>query len=289
MGPLEGVRYARAIARGVRRGHVFPREGRLPPRPAPGGTRRGTRPWNALNELDRVEVTEHVVPVPGLAREVRVLHLTDVHVRGVEPRLERLAAFLRGLRPDLLVLTGDVVTRGWTEEAASLFLSALPEAPLGRWGVIGNWEYWGGAPPERWAPILEGHDVGFLRDVSVDLGALQIVGTDDVLAGSPDVEAAFRGTDASRPILALTHSPAIFPALARPGVRVVLAGHTHAGQVRLPFVGPFFLPRGTGGYACGWYERDGTWLFVNRGVGWSMAPLRLGAPPEIAWVRLVPG
>ena len=90
------------------------------------------------------------------------------------------------------------------------------------------------------------------------------------------------------PALLLTHSPGIFPMLARPPVRVVLAGHTHGGQVRIPLLGPFFLPRGSGAYPWGWYEMEGVHLFVSRGIGWSVAPLRWRCPPEIARIRMVP-
>jgi predicted MPP superfamily phosphohydrolase len=69
---------------------------------------------------------------------------------------------------------------------------------------------------------------------------------------------------------------------------VVLAGHTHGGQVVLPGLGSFFLPRGSGAYPRGWYTLGGSHLFVSRGLGWSVAPLRVRCPPEIALVRLEP-
>ncbi len=68
----------------------------------------------------------------------------------------------------------------------------------------------------------------------------------------------------------------------------MLSGHSHGGQFRLPGVGALFVPRATGAYVAGWYEQDGTHLFVNRGIGWSIAPLRLWCPPELAEIQLVP-
>ncbi len=286
MSPLAAYRYARGIARGVRRGEVFPAAGRVAPVAAPGGSRVVSSVGGM--GMDVIEQTEHVVPVVGLERPVRIVQLSDVHIRGIEPRLERLCAVLRTLTPDLVVLTGDVVTRGWTREAADLFLSALPPAPLGRFAIMGNWEYWGGAPPETWRWVVEKHGIPLLVNASVDLGVVQLVGTDDLLAGEPDVAGSFAGVDPARPTVVLTHSPGLFPQLARPGVAVVLAGHTHGGQVRLPAIGPFFLPRASGVYPWAWYEQDGTWMFVSRGLGWSVAPVRWRCPPEIAWVELVP-
>ncbi|MFZ5476095.1 MAG: metallophosphoesterase [Myxococcota bacterium] len=285
---LRAFRYVRGVSRGVRRGDTFPPAGRVPARPAPGGS-TSTRVGRGVNELDVIELTEHVVPVPGLAREVRVLQLSDVHLRGHDARAARLGEVVAGQRPDLVALTGDIVTRGYTTEAVDRLLAALPDAPLGKWSVMGNWEYWGGAPRDVWEGLVTRHGITLLHDRSVDVGPLQLVGTDDALAGDPDVDAAFADVRPGKPALVLTHSPGIFPKVARSPARVVLAGHTHGGQVRIPLLGPFFLPRGSGPYPWGWYEHDGVWMFVSRGVGWSVAPLRWRAPPEVATIRLVPG
>lgn len=135
----DAYRYARGLWRSVRRGELFPPSARLPARPAPGGSR-------VVARHGAIEETEHCVPVAGLDRPLRVLQVSDVHVRGRDAALEALCAVLRGLRPDLVVLTGDVLTRGWTREAAGLFLDALPPAPLGRFAIMGNWEAWAARP-----------------------------------------------------------------------------------------------------------------------------------------------
>jgi len=281
----EAIRYVQGITRGVRRGQMFPPEGRVRAESAPGGS-SVTPSRRSFNELGHWEITEHHVPVEGLDRSLRVLQLSDVHLRGREPWVDALADTVSEMRPDLLALTGDIVTRGFTEEAVDRLLGALPPAPLGRWAIMGNWEYWGGAPLDAWRARLDRHGIGLLNNRAVDLGPIQLLGTDDWLAGRPDLAATFANVTPNKPALALTHSPILFDRLARPPVRVVLSGHTHGGQVRVPFAGPFFLPRGSGAYPWGWYERDGVWLFVNRGIGWSVAPLRWRAPPEIAWITL---
>lgn len=284
-----GFRYVRGVSRGVRRGAMFPPEGRVPPQPAPGGsTATPVRRWR-LDERFDFQTTTHRVPVAGLARPVRILHLSDVHLRGPEPWVDALCERLAGLEPDLTVLTGDVVTRGFDAGVAGRFLDAVPRGQLGSYAVIGNWEVWGGAPRSFWEGFVGERGIPLLHDRSVDLGPITLVGTDDALAGQPDLEAAFRDVHPDKPAVVLSHSPILFPQLTRAPVKVVLSGHTHGGQVRLPVLGPFFLPRGSGEYPWGWYERDGAWLFVHRGLGWSIAPVRWGAPPEIAWIELVPG
>lgn len=285
---VKALRYVHRVSRGVRRGDTFPPSGRVPARDAPGGTTR-TLHRHGRAELDTIEISEHVVPIVGLTRTIEILHLTDVHLRGRDEWVDRLASLVSAQRPDLVALTGDVVTRGWTHEAVDHFLGALPDAPLGKWAVMGNWEYWGGAPQETWEPVLNKHGVTLLNNRVVRLDGMDLVGTDDLLAGSPDLDAVFAAVRKDVPALLLTHSPGIFPLLAKPPVRLVLAGHTHGGQVRIPVVGPFFLPRGSGAYPWGWYQMEGVHLFVSRGLGWSVAPLRWRCPPEIARIRMVPG
>lgn len=282
-----GYYFLKGVMRAIRRGHLFPAAGREAAQAAPGGSRVERR-LPGRRELDRYEETVHGFPMKGLERPIRVLHLSDIHLREVDEPLERLAELLRPLRPDLLVLTGDVLTRGWKDKAVDLLLSSLPPAPLGRYAVMGNWEYWGGAPEAFWQATLQRHGVELLHNRSKDLGPLQLVGTDDWLSGIPDLPHAFSKVNPERPTMVLSHSPQIFPALLRPGVQVVLSGHTHGGQVRFPLVGPFFLPKGSGAYPWGWYEKEGVWMFVNRGLGWSLAPVRWRAPPEIAWIELTP-
>ena len=289
MNPATAYRYLRGIARGVRRGATFPAESRVAAVAAPGGSRVLSSTAGGANQLTAWEVVEHTCPIAGLREPLTVLQLSDVHVRGVDAALDSLCAVMAPLRPDLVVLTGDVVTRGGSRAAADQLLSATPAAPLGRHAIIGNWEYWAQATPPTWRYVLGRHDIPLLLDSSADLGPLQLVGTDDALAGTPDLAKAFADVDPKRPSLVLTHSPSLFDQLARPGVPLVLAGHTHGGQVVIPKLGSFFLPRGSGAYPWGWYRRDPSWLFVSRGLGWSVAPVRFGCAPELALLRLVPG
>ena len=259
---------------------------------APGGSQH-TRIRAALRlrlaqEHRWFQVTEHDVPLPGLTRPLSILHLTDVHLRERDDALTELCRQLRGLHPDLVLITGDVVTRGWQQDAVDTFLGALPPAPLGRFAVMGNWEYWSKAKPERWGPILAGHGVRLLREEVCDLGPISLAGTDDHWAGTPEPERLLAQLPPDKPAVVMTHSPDIVPRLIHPQIGLVLAGHSHGGQVRLPGLGAVWTPRGTGAYIGGWYQDGGRSLFVSRGLGWSVAPVRLFCPPELAWIRLSP-
>lgn len=285
-----GLRYVRGVSRGVARGHIFPPEGRVEPALAPGGSEDPALALGPLARLRREGGTFtaplHRFPLAGLEAPLEILHLTDVHLRGDDAWLGALVEAMAGLRPDLLCITGDVVAREWRPEAVHRFLAALPPARLGRYAIMGNWEYWAKATPERWRATLAEHGVRLLLEEWVDLGPLVLAGTDDALAGAPQPGRVVEALPAGRPTVVLTHSPALFPTLARPGVDLVLAGHSHAGQVRLPALGSLWVPRGTGPYVSGWYRQGSSWLYVGRGVGWSIAPVRMWCPPELARIKL---
>jgi uncharacterized protein len=287
-----GLRFARSLSRGLRRGDAFPAAGRIAVAQAPGGSSE-LPPQGSLLERLRSERTwfgtsSHAVPVAGLPGPIDLLHLTDVHLKGVEAWQEPLCSALRAERPDLVLLTGDIVTRGWTTEAVQRFLAALPDAPLGRYAIMGNWEYWADALPDSWRLLLGQHGVELLVDEWRDLGPLVLAGTDDQLAGSPDPVALRHALPCGRPTVVMTHSPALFPELVAPDVALVLAGHSHAGQVRLPGLGAAWVPMGTGPFVAGWYQQEDTWLYVSRGLGCSIAPVRLYCPPELVRIRLEP-
>ncbi len=285
------LRFAWGLSKGIQRGDLFPAAGRWRPPAAPGGSTeafQGRRPWRrARDEAGWFSESHHQVDIPGLGAPLTLLHLTDVHLRGEGPWLDALCAALQALEPaDLIVLTGDLVTRGWTPAAVGRFLGALPPARLGRFAVMGNWEHWSGAAPGPWRRQLDENGVRLLINEEVDLGAFRLFGTDDALAGQPELPPSRPGDP--RPRVVLTHSPAFFDRLAGPDADLALAGHSHAGQVRLPGLGAAWVPMGTGPYVGGWYARAGSQLYVGRGIGWSIAPLRMWCAPELARIGLDP-
>jgi len=285
------IRYLRSLSKGIARGALFPAAGRGQPGTAPLGSHRPSRHGGllrrALSEALWFDEATHRLPVTGLSEPLEILHLTDVHLAGQAPWVDRLRGALQTLRPpDLLVITGDLVTRGWTPAAVDRFLGALPEARLGRFAILGNWEHWSGATGDGWRHLLAQHGVELLVNAAADVGPLRVVGTDDHLAGTADVAHLLAGD--GRPTVVLTHSPAYFPEVVHPEVALVLAGHSHAGQWRLPGLGVPWVPKGTGEYVAGWYRKDRTWLHVSPGLGWSIAPVRLWCPPELSRIQLLP-
>jgi uncharacterized protein len=238
-----------------------------------------------------LEMTSHTVTAP-VAEPLRIVHLSDLHTAGIGFRERRMFDRLAAASPDIIVVTGDVLTTGRRRDVSPAEQRAVQEvlsklqAPLGVFAVPGNWEYWRGLQDPT--PLFAGAGVRLLRNDAVEIRrGLWIVGVDDACAGRTDVEAAFAGVPADATVIALMHSPSPFPRVAA-RAPLVLAGHSHGGQVRLPFLGALWLPPETGPFVQGWYTSGSSRLYVSRGVGTSIFRLRFLCRPEIAVIDVRP-
>ena len=261
------------------------------PKQAPNGTTEIPVQGNILKRLrhekDWFRISRHRLSLTDISSPISILHITDVHLRLHDQWLENLIVSMSGLKPDIVALTGDIVAPGWTEEALSTFMSALPQARIGKFAAIGNWDIWACDQPEQWSSIYAEYGVKLLINEWEMVDEWCIAGVDDLLAGKPEVEELIESLPQS-PTIALNHCPALFRQLAQDPVRLVLSGHAHGGQVRLPIIGPLWTPKGSGKTIAGWQKKNQSHLFVSRGVGWSVAPLRLLCPPELAWIDIEP-
>lgn len=228
---------------------------------------------------------------PGGAAPVTVALLSDIHVGSAttDPRrLARIVALVNAQRPDLVVLTGDLVsghTRADAVHARELAgLSGL-RAPLGVAAVLGNHDHWTRAEAVRLA--LRQAGVTVLRNAAVRRGPLALGGLDDWVTGHADLYTAAKAMRAAggAPVL-LSHSPDTAPEVKR---GLILAGHTHCGQVLLPWWGPLVeVSRYGARYRCGLVREGARTVVITAGTGTSVAPFRLGAPPDIWLLRLGP-
>lgn len=229
----------------------------------------------------RIEVTAQDVPL-GLKKPLRMMVLADLHTREFG-RLERgILLAVASTKPDLIVIVGDCFTRG--DHASSKKLLSSLRAPLGVWAVRGNWERWNPVPDEKkffkrtGTRLLVNSNALVREDVA-------LVGFDDPWTGVPSVDMAEKGLRLEPVRVALFHSPVFFEHVAG-RYPLCLAGHTHGGQVRLPLIGPLWLPGSCGDYVSGWYTQNGSRLFVTRGLGTSILPIRFLCRPEIAILTL---
>ena len=226
---------------------------------------------------------------------LRALLISDLHVAGPDmppSRLARIIAQMNALRPDLVLIAGDLVsdkkwsTRTYSMDEAIAPLGGLRPA-LGTFAVLGNHDHWRDAGQARAA--LRAAGIRVLDNAAARAGPLAIGGLDDAFTGRDDVAATLSAIDRAGgvPIL-LSHSPDPFPQVPR-RVALMVAGHTHCGQIRLPFVGALSTMSEHGDrYACGRIDEGGRTLFVTAGLGTSLMPLRLGARPDMWLITLGP-
>lgn len=222
---------------------------------------------------------------------MRIAQLTDIH-HGPTVSLgfvQHAVEMTRRLEPDLIALTGDFVYHG-TEFIAPCFraLGTL-RAPLGVFGVLGNHDHRGDPWFTRQCMVREG--IADLTNASrwVRRGrqALCIAGVADLWEDEPNLDQALAQVPAKAPVLLLAHNPDYAEELTDRRVGLMLSGHTHGGQVNLPLFGPPVLPSRFGQKYASGLVRDG-WkqVFVSRGVGTIIPPVRFRCRPEIALITL---
>ncbi|MEQ1686995.1 MAG: metallophosphoesterase [Sphingopyxis sp.] len=252
--------------------------------------------WNATRDPIIRTAAIEVADWPEGAPPIKLLLISDIHVAGPDMPPERLVHLVRqfnGLRPDLVLIGGDLVserrasTHHYTPEEIVAPLGGL-RVRLGTVVALGNHDHW--FDPARLTAELRRHDIVVLANDAVRRGPLIIGGVDDDYSGHDDLAATYTAMDAlgSGPHILVTHSPDIVPDLPQP-VSAVFAGHTHCGQIRLPLIGAVsYVSRYGDRFACGDMTDHGQRLFVGAGLGTSIVPLRYGAPPD-AWLVTMHG
>jgi uncharacterized protein len=233
--------------------------------------------------------------MPGLRSPVKVLLVSDIHVAGPDMPPERLARIveqINGLRPDFVLIAGDLVsdksvaTRTYSLTEAVAPLAAL-KPRLGSFAVLGNHDIWRDAEDAEKALAAAG--IRLLDNGAAAAGPLAIGGLNDAFTDHDDLAATLA---ALKPMpgakLLLSHSPDPFPRVPA-DVTLMLAGHTHCGQIVLPLIGAIATFSDYGDrYACGLVREGKKTLIVGAGLGTSLLPLRIGAVPDLWLVELRP-
>ena len=236
--------------------------------------------YACLIEPRWLEVTRHEVAAP-VARPLTIAHLSDLHTQGLGPLERRVIAVLERERPDVIVLTGDYLPTGGRGQGALEVLRRL-HAPLGVWAVKGNHD---GSEEVR---LVRDGGVRMLVNEAVQLrDEVWLVGLDNAVAGSPDADAALAGLPEGAFAIALFHFPTALPTVSAQ-VQLALAGHTHGGQIRIPGLTRLWLPPGSGKFAQGWHQENRCQMYVSRGLGTSLLPVRFRCRPELALLTLTP-
>ncbi len=242
--------------------------------------------YSTFVEPDWIDVSRHDLRSEPSGAPLRIVLLSDLHLTALGSRESAIAAAVDTLRPDLVVVSGDAIDRADAVPLLERFLAMLGATP--KVAVLGNWEYWSGADRESIRRVYAASGTTLLVDAwtTLRLGGrtLHVGGADDHTAGTPRLPAPPASAEPSTSLI-VQHSPGWFDepdGLAAAGsARLCLSGHTHGGQITF-FGHPVWTPPGSGRFEAGWYETPGCRLYVSRGLGTSLVPVRFGSRPEIA-------
>lgn len=243
----------------------------------------------------KAKIFTEQVPIKALPPQfegLRIVQISDLHVGPTIKKdwVRRVVEQVMDLNPDLIAFTGDLVDGSvdYLSDDVSPLVDLV--APLGKFFVTGNHEYYSGV--DHWLPVIEG--LGFVclmnehQVIERDGAQLTIAGVTDLTAYQivPDQasnpEAALAGAPAETPKILLAHQPGSIFDAQRLGVDLQLSGHTHGGQI-IPFN---YVAAKAHPYIAGMHNHNGTWIYVNRGTGYWGPPMRLGVPPEITLLEL---
>jgi predicted MPP superfamily phosphohydrolase len=216
----------------------------------------------------------------------RIVHFTDVHHKGDRAYLQSVVTKINALSPDFVCFTGDLIeeTRHLAE---ALELFAGIKSPV--YGVPGNHDYWSRAPFDGIAKCLAGTGGAWLLDQQQVTGDGKFCISGATCLKWQPTYAGATGSSRQTPIQAnpatrnilLMHYPSWAKKLGGQKFDLVLAGHSHGGQVWLPLYGPVYVPFGVDEYARGLFDTDAGPLYVNPGIGWFPVPIRFNCRPEI--------
>ncbi len=247
------------------------------------------------NQIGVERVTIPLARLPGAFDGMTIAQLSDLHY-GPYVSHEHLAQSIRmtnALKPDLIVLTGDLVNKSWKYIQPCAELLRELQAPYGVFAVLGNHDYWVG-DLDMILRALRQNGVQLLRNQAAPLtrgrSTFYLVGLDDLWQDLTDLSRALSAVPHNACKVVLMHEPDYADVCAQAEVDLQLSGHSHGGQVRLPFLGPLVLPRFGEKYPMG-LARAGnfTQVYTTRGIGLLPPPIRFNCPPEITFLTLTTG
>lgn len=246
-------------------------------------------------DLSHIELTNHTIKIKGLDpvfKGYRIVQISDFHLGtwfSVE-HLKKIIKVVNGLNPNLIAITGDLISNKAEKIAPDLVITLQELQPNDAVvAVLGNHDHWTDADLIR--EVLMQSNVIDLSNkvypVERNGAILYFAGVDDFLSGHDDLFQVLSQIKDGHPAILLAHEPD-FIEVSAPCRRfaIQLSGHSHGGQIIFPFIGSLYLPPYGRKYPSGIYHVDGTILYTNRGLGTSWLGVRLNCPPEITLFTL---
>jgi uncharacterized protein len=245
---------------------------------------------HAINEANSLSLEHLDIQLKRLPKKLdglKVVHLSDIHhspIVGLD-HIQRTVKIANRLKPDIVFLTGDYVSHETEYIAPVAAALGKLKAKLGVFACLGNHDHWTDA--EVVTHLLRGEGITVLinegRRIETRRGSFWLCGVDDYMVGKTDVEAALLGSYPDEMKIMLAHNPIIFRDACRLGVDLTLSGHTHGGQIRVRNTENKIIPRRR---KAGLHKRGDSQVYITRGIGTVVVPMRYQCPPEISLLEL---
>lgn len=234
--------------------------------------------------------------IPASFDGIKMVLFSDTHL-GFNYSVQQftdLLSLINEEAPDIILFTGDLMDAPNKYKEIGKITQLLKElrAPLGKYSIYGNHDH-GGYGTEIIKMIMKEADFELLINRHKKLynkmnEYIYISGLDDGLLGKPDPQKTLQGIESTVYSILLSHQPDLVDTIQNYSVDLQLSGHSHGGQIQLPFYGPIFTPIGATKYIEGLYQVGSTELYVNRGIGTTRMPFRFLCPPELTIFTLKP-
>ncbi len=238
-------------------------------------------------ETNFIEWTEHDLS-ESESNKIKVVHLTDLHLHSIKFVHKSIAERINKELPDVIFITGDSIERNKNLPVLEDFLNLI-DIKIPKIAILGNKESSGRVDLQKLEDIYVNHNGILLINEAYLFRTknreINIIGLDDLVHGHPDFEKSIEDIDKSLPTIVLNHCPAYREQIDLVSVeqvikpKLILSGHTHGGQITF-FGKPFFTPYGSGSYVKGWYNNEISQMYVSKGVGTTIYPIRFGARAE---------
>ncbi|MBA3770386.1 MAG: metallophosphoesterase [Blastocatellia bacterium] len=235
--------------------------------------------------LERVDI--EIKRLPSKLDGFKIVHLSDTHhspLTGLD-HIERAVKIANRLKPDIFLLTGDYVSHHREFIAPVAATLGKLKAKYGIYACLGNHDHWTDAALVT--DLFRGEGINVLINEGLRIetrrGSFWLAGVDDYMVGKTDVPAALLGSYPDEMKILLAHNPLIFRDAARAGIDLTLSGHTHGGQIRVRNTENNIIPRRR---KAGLHRRGNSQIYITRGIGTVVVPMRYHCPPEISLLEL---
>lgn len=234
-----------------------------------------------------LEISRQKAVCAGISRPLRIVALSDLHDPCPYVYVPDLIKTINSENPDLFIMAGDIFSTCESENLISKLGNISPGCM--KLAVMGNWEYDLYSNSNHLKCRFENAGIKLLINEVCEIQGITVIGLDDLLGGAPDFSMLSSASAGPAPNIVISHCPASFDFFKSASRRqtICISGHTHGGQIA-PFGRVLVTPPGSGTYVQGWYYHQNNSMYVMRGVGTSVLPLRIGARPELLVLDLLP-